>query len=60
MSKVVQSLWMAKLRYGLQFVSQVRTQQSDPINQNMKAVQVAQNKMLRMLEGITLQDHLFR
>ena len=42
---------MSKLRYGLQFLSQVRTSQADPVNQNMKSVQVAQNKMLRMLEN---------
>ena len=49
---------MSKLRYGLQFLSQVRTSQADPVNQNLKSVQVAQNKMLRMLEGVTLEDHV--
>ena len=51
--KIVQTLWMSKLRYGLQFCSQVRTKSDDPINQNVKAIQVAQNKMLRMIE-----DHI--
>ena len=56
--KVVNSLWMSKLRYGLQFCSQVRTKRDDPTNQNMKAIQVAQNKMLRMVEGISLKEHV--
>ena len=58
MIKVVQSLWMSKLRYGLQFCCQVRTKSDDPINQNMKSVQIAQNKMLRMIEGVSLKDHM--
>ena len=56
--KKLLSLWMSKLRYGLQFCSQVRTKSEDPINQNMKSIQVAQNKMLRMVDGVTLKDHV--
>ena len=29
-----------------------------PENQNMKATQIAQNKMLRMLEGVSLKEHI--
>ena len=58
MLKVVQSLWMSKLRYGLQLCNQVRLQQEDPENQNMKAAQIAQNKMQRMLEGVSLKEHV--
>ena len=57
MSHILTLPWMSKLRYGLQFLSQVRNNQTDPINQNMKSIQVAQNKMLRMLEGVSLKDH---
>ena len=49
---------MSKLRYGLQFCSQVRKNSADPVNQNMKAIQVAQNKILRMVEGVSLKDHV--
>ena len=56
--KVVQCLWMAKLRYSLQLCNQVRTKSEDPSNLQMDAVQVAQNKMLRMLDWITLKDHV--
>ena len=30
----------------------------DPENQNMKTAQVAQNKMLRMLDGVSLKEHI--
>ena len=56
--KVVQCLWMAKLRYGLQLCNQVRTKPEDPTNIQLDAVQVAQNKMLRMLDRVTLKDHV--
>ena len=55
MVKVIQSLWMSKLRYGLQLCNQVRIKSEDPENQNMKAAQVAQNKMMRMLDGVSLK-----
>ena len=56
--RVVQSLWMSKLRYGLQLCNQVRCNPEDPSNNLMDAVQVAQNKMLRMLDRVTLKDHV--
>ena len=58
MLKVIQSLWMSKLRYGLQLCNQVRVKSDDPENQNMKAAQVAQNKMMRMLDGVSLKEHV--
>ena len=49
---------MAKLRYGLQLCNQVRIKPEDHENQNIKAAQVAQNKMLRMLDGVSLKEHI--
>ena len=49
---------MSKLRYGLQLCNQVRTTQEDPINANMKSVQAAQKKLLRVLDRVTLKDHI--
>ena len=46
MLKIIQSLWMSKLRYGLQLCNQVRVKREDPVNQNMKSAQVAQNKKI--------------
>ena len=58
MMKVMQSLWMSKLRSGLQLCNQVRVKKEDPENLNMKATQVAQNKMLRMVDGVSLKEHV--
>ena len=30
----------------------------EPENQNMKATQVAQNKMMQMLDGVSLKEHV--
>ena len=56
--KVTQSIWMSKLCYGLQLCNQVRTKTDDPTSANMKSAQIAQNKMLRMLDRVTLKDHV--
>ena len=50
------SIWTSKLRYGLQLYAKVRTQESDPSNGIMAKLQVAQNKMLRVLENVLLKD----
>ena len=56
--KVVQSIWMSKLRYGLQLCNHVRLKPDDPSNALMDAVQIAQNKMLRILDRVSLKDHV--
>ena len=56
--KVVQCIWMSKLRYGLQLCNQVRLKPEDPSNSLLDAVQVAQNKMLRMLDRVSLREHV--
>ena len=54
--KLVNSLWMSKLRYGLQLYSVVRMTDNDPKTNNMKVTQIAQNKMLRLLDGSAIKD----
>ena len=56
--KVVQCIWMSKLTYGLQLCNQVRTKLEDPSNSQMNSIQLAQNKMLRMLDRVSLKDHI--
>ena len=56
--RVVQSIWMSKLRYGLQLCNKVRTTSTDSTNKNMQTTQVAQNKMLRMLNGCSKTEHI--
>ena len=49
---------MSKLPYGLQLCNKVRTKADDPTNSLMKAVQVAQNKMLHMMDRVSLKEHV--
>ena len=55
---VVHSLWMSKLRYGLQLCNKVKINDVDMVSQNMKSTQIAMNKMVRMLDGVSLKDHV--
>ena len=56
LKKVANSLWSSKLRYGLQLYSKVRIQETEPKNVLMESLQVAQNKLLRVLEGVFIKD----
>ena len=51
--KIEDSLWTSKLRYGSQISAQVRCNNSDPQNTILKSVQVAQNKLLRLIDNST-------
>ena len=55
---IVHSLWISKLRYGLQLCTKVRINDSDPKTSKMKALQVTQNRMLRLLNGTKLKDKI--
>ena len=48
---------MSKLRYGLQLCNKVRLNENDPKNNCMLSLQVAQNEMLRIMNGSSLKDH---
>ena len=54
--KVVHSLWMSKLRYGLQLCAQTRTSEEEVRSTDMKIIQITQNRLLRMLTGTTLRE----
>ena len=56
--KVVQCIWMSKLRYWLQLCNQVRLNSEGPVNAMMSLVQGCQNKMLHMLDNVSLKDHV--
>ena len=53
---VVHSLWLSKLRYGLQLCTKVRIWDSDVIEGHLKALQLTQNRMLRVLNGSKIKD----
>ena len=53
---IVKSLWVSKLRYGLQLTLKVRLTEDDVKTKDMKATQLAQNKVLRLLDRSRIKD----
>ena len=47
---------MSKVRYGLQLTHKVRLTEEDLKTKDMKATQIAQNKLLRLLNGSRIKD----
>ena len=47
---------MSKLRYGLQLCTAVRLNEDEKKNENTKATQIAQNKVLRLMDGSRVKD----
>ena len=58
LTQLSHALWMSKLRYGLQLCMNVRSHETELLNTNMKATQIAQNKLLRLLNNSTLKDRV--
>ena len=56
LSQVANSIWMSKMRYGIQLTHKVRLTEEDKHSKDIKATQVAQNKMLRLLDGSRIKD----
>ena len=56
LKKVADSLFTSKIRYGLQLLGKVRWNESDTVTQDLKNIQLIQNKMLRLLNGKKLID----
>ena len=50
--KIVYSLWFSKVRYGIQQWATTRTKDEDKTNKMMKKVQIARNRLLRLLEVV--------
>ena len=53
---VVHSLWISKLRYGLQLYSKVQLTNADKVPALMKALQITQNRLLRALNKTRTSD----
>ena len=47
---------MSKLRYGLQLCTNVRIESTEKKNGNMKSLQIAQNKLMRLLIKVPYRD----
>ena len=56
MIPVVHSLWISKLRYGLQLCTRVRLTNSDATTATMKTLQLTQNRMLRLINNSKIKD----
>ena len=49
--KIAESIWMSKMRYGLQLFSEVRVHEEQTTTMEMSKIQIAQNQLLRVLTG---------
>ena len=58
LKEIADSIWVSKLRYGLQLYSEVRTTNEQPTSQIMKELQKSQNKLLRALTGKKVSDRI--
>ena len=54
--KVVDGLFTSKIRYGLQLLGKVRLTNADPLCATFKALQLVQNRMLRVLNRSQVKD----
>ena len=56
--KVVDSLFISKIRYGLQLLRKVRLYNEDPECGDIKAIQLVQNKLQRALNNTKIKDQI--
>ena len=56
MSKIADSIWTSKARYGLQLYGQVRQTGDDVLTGSLDNLQKAQNNLLRTLENVRIKD----
>ena len=55
---IVHSLWMSKLRYGLQLCTRVRQSESTTKTKFTKSLQITQNRMLRLINNTRIKDKI--
>ena len=55
---VVHSLWVSKLRYGLQLCTKVIINDEEKRTASLKALQLTQNRMLRAINGSKVRDRV--
>ena len=56
LTKVVDGLFTSKINYGVQLYGKVKLTQECPTNKDIKAIQMVQNKLARLLNDKTLKD----
>ena len=55
---IVHSLWVSKLRYGLQLCVKVQANEEETRSTSLKALQLTQNRMLRVINGTKIKDRV--
>ena len=55
---VAESIFISKLRYGLQLLGQVRWKEEDAQAQGLEQLQKSQNKLLRLLNSTRISDKI--
>ena len=55
---MAESIFMSKIRYGIQLLGKVRITETDSTNQEIDAFQRIQNKLVRILTGVKLMDKI--
>ena len=58
MIKVVDGIFTSKIRYGLQLIGKARTMKEDAISADLWAIQLVQNKLLRLLNKSQVKDRI--
>ena len=56
--KLVDGLFMSKIRYGLQLYGRVRRNDDSPMDDDLKTIQKVQNELMRYLTGCQLKDRV--
>ena len=54
--KMVDGIFVSKVRYGLQLMGKVRIMDQDPENGDLNAIQMIMNKLLRSINGTKIKD----
>ena len=55
---MVDGLFTSEINYGLQLYGKLRTENTNPTNGDIKAIQKKQNKMARFFNSKTLKDKI--
>ena len=56
LNRVAESIFTSKIRYGLQLMGKVRYQADSGIQKDLKAIQMEQNKLVRLLNNARISD----
>ena len=54
--QLAHALWISKLEYGLQICTEVRIAETETKSANLKGMQIAQNKLLRLLDNSHISE----